>query len=238
MLLSDRNNKFNNNFNKFARDKGVSTTSLDKYSKFQNRMFPKGMTPMVIEERQMNASTISVFDRLMMDKIIFLGTEIDDYVANIINAQLLFLTNETDDDNKDPLWMYINSPGGDVYSGLAIYDTMQAIDSQVNTCVMGVAASMAFILAISGKKLHRYALKHSRLMQHQPWGGPGPVQASDLDLYNKEMQELKVDLLEIIAKHTGQDIAKVREDCDRDYWMTAKRAKDYGAIDKILLKTR
>ena len=238
MLLSD-----NKNFHKFARANRVGATSLDKYTKYQDSLFPgrvipKGMSPMVIEERSLNISTISVFDRLMMDKIIFLGTEIDDYVANIINAQLLYLSNETEADDKEPISMYINSPGGDVYSGLAVYDTMQAIDVPPTTCVMGVAASMAFILAIAGRKKHRYALKHSRLMCHQPWGGPGAVQATDLDIYNKEMQELKVDLLNLIAKHTGQDIAKVKEDCERDYWMTTDRAIDYGAIDKKMLKTR
>lgn len=221
-------------FKKFANDKKISSLSLDSYKRYIQK---KGMTPMVISESQLNASTISVFDRLMMDRIIFLGEEIDDFIANIINAQLLFLEQEQRDDT-DEIDMYINSPGGDCYSGLAIYDTMQIINAPVYTYVMGMAASMAFILAISGEKKHRYALKHSRLMMHQPWGGPGAVQATDLDIYNKEMQELKDDMITIISKHTGQDKEKVKNDAERDFWFTAKRAEEYGAIDKIVTKLK
>lgn len=219
------------NFSKFAKSNRINTIALEQYKR---SIKPKSMTPMVIEQSTLNASTISVFDRLMMDKIIFLGEEIDDTIANIINAQLLFL--ESEEENKEPIWLYINSPGGDCYSGLAIYDTMQMIKAPVYTCVMGLAASMAYVLSISGEKKHRYALPHSRLMMHQPWGGPGAVQATDLEIYNVEMQELKTDLIDIIATHTKKDKETVRTDAERDMWFTAKRAVEYGAIDKILTK--
>lgn len=230
------------NFSKYARSKGVNSLALHQYMQSKNSInltkpnisLPIGMTPMVIETNQLNTSTISVFDRLMMDRIIFLGEAIDDFVANVINAQLLFLSSE--EDNNEAIWTYINSPGGECYSSLAIYDTMQIISSDVYTCTMGLAASMGFVLAISGKKGHRYALKHSRLMQHQPWQGGGGGMASDVEIGNRELQGLKSDLLNIISLHTGQDIAKVKEDCDRDYWMTTAKAIEYGAIDKILLK--
>lgn len=224
-------------FEKFAKDKNISSLALHQFKQYQNRsLYPiKGMTPMIIEERQMNISPISVFDRLMMDKIIFLGEEIDDFIANIINAQLLFLDNEQEN-NSEPIWIYINSPGGDVYSGLAIYDTIQALGSNVSTCVMGMAASMAFILAISGKKKHRYALKHSRLMMHQPWQMGGGGQATDIEIANIEMQGLKKDMLDIISKHTGQPLEKIQHDAERDYWLKGQTAIDYGAIDKILTK--
>jgi len=229
----------NSNFTKFAKSTGINSMSLHQYQNainLQKRsiMKPLSMTPMVIEQSQLNASTISVFDRLMMDKIIFLGEEIDDFIANIINAQLLFLENE--ESNEEPIWLYINSPGGDCYSGLAIYDTMQMIKAPVYTCVMGLAASMAYVLSISGEKKHRYALKHSRLMMHQPLGGVPYSQATDIHIYNQEMQDVKQDLIEIISLHTKQTIDKVTIDCDRDYWFTAKRAVEYGAIDKILTK--
>jgi ATP-dependent Clp protease protease subunit len=218
-----------NNFDKFSKNLISSTTLLDfKNHRQLNR--PKSFTPMIIEERQMNASTISVFDRLMMDRIIFLGEEIDDCVANIINAQLLYLDNE----NSEPIWLYINSPGGEVYSGLAIYDTMQAIKTPVHTCVMGLAASMAFVLGVAGEKKHRFALKHSRLMQHQPLGGIGFSQATDIEIYNTEMQNIKNDLIGIISHHTKQDKDIVRQHCERDNWMTAAQAVEYNAIDKII----
>jgi len=228
-----------NDFQKFARDKKVSSVSLDKFKKSSvSRFSPIASgTPMVIEERQLNISAISVFDRLMMDRIIFLGEEIDDYIANVINAQLLFL--DTDGDNQDePISLYINSPGGDCYSGLAIYDTVMAIKAPVHTFTMGLAASMAYILAISGEKKHRYALKHSRLMQHQPWQGGGGGQATDVEIQNTEIQSLKYDMIKIISKHTGQPEEKVKLDSERDYWMNSEKAKEYGAIDKILVKTR
>lgn len=220
-----------NNFDKFAKSNRINPNVLDHYKR---SIRPKNMTPMVIEQSQMNASTISVFDRLMMDKIIFLGEEIDDVIANIINAQLLFLENEENSD--EPIWLYLNSPGGDVYSGLAIYDTMQMIKSPVYTCVMGLAASMAYVLSVSGEKKHRYALPHSRLMMHQPLGGVPYSQATDIAIYNEEMQEVKSDIIEIISLHTKQPIEKVRLDCERDKWLRPKQALEYGAIDKILTK--
>lgn len=220
------------NFDKFAKNR-ISSTSLHKFKQHRQKMTPMGLTPMIIEERQLNASTISVFDRLMMDRIIFLGEEIDDFVANVINAQLLYLDNE---DDSQPIWLYINSPGGEVYSGLAIYDTMQAIKTPVYTCVMGLAASMAFVLSVSGEKKHRYALTHSRLMQHQPLGGISFSQATEIEIYNIEMQKIKNDIVKIISNHTKQPFEKVWQDCERDNWMTAQNALDYGAIDKITTK--
>lgn len=221
-------------FEKFSKDR-INPLTLGK---FKRSMMPKAMTPMVIEHNPLNSSTISVFDRLMMDKIIFLGEEIDDVIANIINAQLLFLDSEGDqeDKDKDPIWLYINSPGGDVYSGLAIYDMMKAIKTPVYTCVMGMAASMAFVLAIAGKKKHRYALAHSRLMMHQPLGGVPYSQATDINIYNTEMQELKEEMIGIMALHTGKDENTIRTDADRDFYLTTKRAIEYGAIDKVLAK--
>lgn len=230
-------NKQINNFSNFAKSNNVNSLAFHQYKKsLQSRsMMPKAMTPMVIENSQMNATAISVFDRLMMERIIFLGEEIDDFVANIINAQLLFL--ESEEETKDePIWLYINSPGGECYSGLAIYDTMQLIKAPVYTCVMGLAASMAFVLSISGEKKHRYALPHSRLMMHQPWGGTGAVQATDMAIANEEMQELKTDLIDIIALHTKKDYDTVKNDAERDKWFTSKRALEYNAIDKILTK--
>ena len=175
------------NFNKYAKSKGIPTTTLNSYQNVMG-LKPYSMTPMILEERSMNTSIISVFDRLMQDRIIFLGEEIDDTIANIINAQLLFLSSE--EDNKEPIWLYINSPGGTVYDGLAIYDMMQMCDSQINTLVLGSACSMAAILAMAGKNKHRYALKHSRIMIHEPWGGTGAVTATDMEIANREMQDL------------------------------------------------
>lgn len=194
----------------------------------------KNYTPMVIEETNENSSIISVFDRLMKDRIIFLGEPIDDFIANTINAQLLFLAAE----NSDPIWLYINSPGGDVYSGLAIYDTIQMIDAPVHTCVMGLAASMAFILAISGEKGYRYALPNSKLMLHQPLSGIDFSQATDIDIHNKELQSIKKDLITIIAENTGLSYAKVKKDVERDYWLKSKDAVEYGAIDEIKTKLK
>lgn len=227
------NSKNSKTFEKFARARGISSLGLHNFSKMTK---PMGMTPMIIEERQLNISAISVFDRLMMDRIIFLGEEIDDFIANIINAQLLFL--DTEEESKDPIWLYINSPGGDCYSGLAIYDTMQAIKAPIHTCVMGMAASMAFILAIAGRAKHRFALKHSRLMMHQPWGGTGSGQATDIEIYNREMQSLKSDMIKIMAQHTGQTEDQIKLDAERDFWLRGEQAKEYGAIDKILLKNK
>lgn len=198
----------------------------------RRRKLPKGFTPMIVEETDLNANSISVFDKLMQERIIFLGEEIDDYIANTINAQLLYLSSESD----EPIWLYINSPGGSVYSGLAIYDTIQMIDAPVYTCVMGLAASMAFILAISGETGHRYALPNSKLMLHQPLGGIDYAQATDIAIHNEEIQELKKDLNVIIAEHTGQPLSKVKKLSERDTWMKASEALAFGAIDHVRSK--
>lgn len=215
------------NFTKFAKERRVQQSQI-------NKTFGYTTSPMVIEERQLNASTISVFDRLMMDRIIFLGEEIDDFVANIINAQLLYLDNESE--STEPISIYINSPGGSCYSGLAIYDTMQMIKSPVHTYIMGLAASMAFVLACSGEKKHRYSLKHSRGMMHQPLSGISFSQATDIDIFNKEVQSIKQDMAEIISKQTKNDLQKVLTDMDRDCWMKADEMIKYGVIDKIINK--
>ena len=188
------------------------------------------MTPYIIEERQMNVAQMDVFSRLMMDRIMFLGTGIDDNVANIIQAQLLFL--QSTDANRD-IQMYINSPGGSVYAGLGIYDTMQFINPQVATICTGIAASMAAVLLCAGEKGKRSGLKHSRVMIHQPLGG-AQGQASDIEITAREIGKLKKELYDIIAKHSGQKYDKVHSDSDRDYWMKAQEAKKYGMIDEVL----
>ena len=195
-------------------------------------MYPVGLTPNIIEERQMNIAIFDVFSRLMMDRIIFLGTGINDQVANIIQAQLLFL--ESTDSSKD-IQIYINSPGGGVYAGLGIYDTMQLIKPNVATICTGMAASMGAVLLCAGADGKRSALKHSRVMIHQPLGG-AQGQASDIEITAREIQKLKKELYDIIATHSKQTYDKVWEDSDRDYWMTAPEAKAYGMVDEILLR--
>ncbi|MEC7659281.1 MAG: ATP-dependent Clp endopeptidase proteolytic subunit ClpP [Bacteroidota bacterium] len=190
------------------------------------------MTPYIIEERQMNVAQMDVFSRLMMDRIIFLGTAINDSVANIIQAQLLFL--ESTDKTKD-IQIYINSPGGGVYAGLGIYDTMQFIGPDVATICTGIAASMAAVLLCAGANGKRSGLTHSRVMIHQPLGG-AQGQASDIEITAREILKLKKELYEIIAKHSGQKYDKVYEDSDRDYWMKAPEAKKYGMIDEVLVR--
>ncbi|MGB6037709.1 MAG: ATP-dependent Clp endopeptidase proteolytic subunit ClpP [Cryomorphaceae bacterium] len=190
------------------------------------------MTPYIIEERQMNVAQMDVFSRLMMDRIIFLGTGIDDQVANIIQAQLLFL--ESVDPKKD-IQIYLNSPGGSVYAGLGIYDTMQYISPNVATICTGMAASMGAVLLCAGEKGKRTALKHSRVMIHQPLGG-AQGQASDIEITAKEIVKLRKELYDIIANHSGQTYEKVSEDSDRDFWMTADEAKEYGMLDEVLVK--
>ena len=190
------------------------------------------MTPNIIEERQMNIAVMDVFSRLMMDRIIFLGTGIDDYVANIITAQLLFLESM---DAKRDIQIYINSPGGSVYAGLGIYDTMQYIKPDVATICTGCAASMAAVLLCAGKKGKRSALKHSRVMIHQPLGGVSG-QAADIEITAREILKLKDELYKIISKHTGQTFKKVNADSDRDYWMKADEAHKYGMVDEVLNK--
>lgn len=215
-------------FEKFAiKDQGISSTY---YNKIMSSMYPTNLTPNIIEERQMNIAIFDVFSRLMMDRIIFMGTAINDQVANIIQAQLLFL--ESTDSNKD-IQIYINSPGGSVYAGLGIYDTMQFIKPDVATICTGMAASMGAVLLCAGAKGKRSGLPHSRVMIHQPLGG-AQGQASDIEITAREILTLKEELYQIISKHSGQDYDKIYEDSDRDYWMKADKAKEYGMIDEIL----
>ncbi|MEM9650213.1 ATP-dependent Clp endopeptidase proteolytic subunit ClpP [Flagellimonas flava] len=202
------------------------------YDKIVSSMHPVGMTPNIIEERQLNAIAMDVFSRLMMDRIIFLGTGINDQVANIVQAQLLFL--ESADASKD-IQIYINSPGGSVYAGLGIYDTMQFIKPDVATICTGIAASMAAVLLCAGHAGKRSGLTHSRVMIHQPMGG-AQGQASDIEITAREILKLKEELYHVIAKHSGQKFDKVSEDSDRDYWMKADEAKKYGMIDEILVR--
>ena len=219
-------------FEKFAiKDQGISSTY---YNQIMNSMYPVGLTPNIIEERQMNAVAMDVFSRLMMDRIIFMGTGINDQVANIIQAQLLFL--ESTDAAKD-IQIYINSPGGSVYAGLGIYDTMQLIKPDVATICTGMAASMGAVLLCAGAKGKRSGLTHSRVMIHQPLGG-AQGQASDIEITAREIVTLKEELYKIIANHTGQEYEKVYEDSDRDYWMKADKAKEYGMIDEVLSSSK
>lgn len=190
------------------------------------------LTPYILEERQLNVSQMDVFSRLMMDRIIFLGTAIDDQVANIIQAQILYL--DSSDPGKD-ISIYLNTPGGSVYAGLGIYDTMQFVNSDVATICTGMAASMGAVLMVAGAKGKRSALKHSRIMIHQPMGG-AQGQASDMEITVREIQKLKTELYTIIAEHSGNPIEKIEKDSDRDYWMTSEEALNYGMIDKILVK--
>ncbi len=222
---------YGNEFKKFAiQDQGVSSTYYDK---IVSSMFPIGLTPNIIEERQMNIAIFDVFSRLMMDRIIFMGTAINDHVANIIQAQLLFL--ESTDSSKD-IQIYINSPGGGVYAGLGIYDTMQLIKPDVATICTGMAASMGAVLLCAGAKGKRSGLTHSRVMIHQPLGG-AQGQASDIEITTREILALKEELYQIISKHTGQTYDKVYEDSDRDYWMKSDKALKYGMIDEILTRS-
>jgi len=218
-------------FRKFAiKQRGISSLSLHQFES----VHASYISPTIIEERQMNIAQMDVFSRLMMDRIIFLGIAIDDYVANIIQAQLLFL--ESSDPGKD-IQIYFNSPGGSVYAGLGIYDTMQYINCNIATICTGMAASMAAVLMTAGANGKRSALKHSRIMIHQPMGG-AQGQASDIEITAREIMKLKHELYEIIALHSGQPVEKVEKDSDRDYWMTSQEAKDYGMIDEILQKTQ
>jgi ATP-dependent Clp protease protease subunit len=214
-------------FRKYAvKHMGISSARLDKYSATQD------MTRTIIEERQVNFREVDVFSRLMMDRIIFLGTPIDDYIANIIQAQLLFL--ESVDAKKD-IQIYLNTPGGSVHAGLGIYDTMQYISSDIATICTGMAASMGAIILCAGAHGKRTALKHSRILIHQPMGG-AEGQASDIEITAREIQKLKKELYDIISVHSGQTYDKVWKDADRDYWMTSEEAKKYGMIDEVLQK--
>ena len=219
---------YSEEFKKYAiKDQGISSTY---YEKIMSSMYPSSLTPNIIEERQMNIAIFDVFSRLMMDRIIFLGTGISDQVANIVQAQLLFL--ESVDASKD-IQIYINSPGGSVYAGLGIYDTMQFIKPDVATICTGMAASMGAVLLCAGEKGKRSGLTHSRVMIHQPLGG-AQGQASDIEITAREIMTLKEELYNIIASHTGQSYDKVYQDSDRDYWMKSDKALEYGMIDEIL----
>lgn len=216
-------------FKKFATGNHlVNSMVLDDVIKSQNQY----LNPYILEERQLNVTQMDVFSRLMMDRIIFLGTQIDDYTANTLQAQLLYL--DSCDPGKD-ISIYINSPGGSVYAGLGIYDTMQYINSPVATICTGMAASMAAVLLVAGSEGKRSALTHSRVMIHQPMGG-AQGQASDIEITAREIQKLKKELYTIIADHSHTDFDKVWADSDRDYWMTADEAKEYGMIDRVLRK--
>ncbi|MDF1551023.1 MAG: ATP-dependent Clp endopeptidase proteolytic subunit ClpP [Bacteroidales bacterium] len=216
-------------FRKYAtKHFGISSISLDKYEAVYNNY----ISPTIIEERQLNIASMDVFSRLMMDRIIFLGVPIDDYVANIIQAQLLFL--ESTDPSKD-IQIYFNTPGGSVHAGLGIYDTMQYIGPDIATICTGMAASMGAVLLTAGTKGKRSALKHSRIMIHQPMGG-AQGQASDMEITVREIMKLKKELYQIIAHHSGNDVEKVERDSDRDYWMSSDEAKEYGMIDEVLFR--
>lgn len=221
----------NNEFHKYAtRHLGLNSLTLSQYASTAKNY----ISPTIIEERQMNIATMDVFSRLMMDRIIFLGVPIDDYVANIIQAQLLFLESV---DAKRDIQIYLNTPGGSVYAGLGIYDTMQYIKPDVATICTGIAASMGAVLLCAGADGKRTALKHSRVLIHQPMGG-AQGQASDIEITAREIQKLKKELYDIIALHSKQTYKKIWRDSDRDYWMTAEEAKDYGMIDEVLVRTK
>lgn len=216
-------------FKKYAtKHLGISSISLEKYTSVSNNY----ISPTIIEERQLNVAQMDVFSRLMMDRILFLGVPIDDYVANIIQAQLLFL--ESTDPSKD-IQVYMNTPGGSVHAGLGIYDTMQYIRPDIATICTGMAASMGAVLLAAGTAGKRTALTHSRVMIHQPMGG-AQGQAADIEITAREIQKLKKELYDILAAHSGNTFKKIEKDSDRDYWMTAQEAKDYGMIDEVLLR--
>lgn len=222
---------YNDEFRKFAtKHQGISSMAYDKYQS----IYADYISPTIIEERQLNVASMDVFSRLMMDRIIFLGTGINDYVSNIIQAQLLFL--ESVDAKKD-IQIYLNSPGGGVYAGLGIYDTMQYISPDVATICTGMAASMGAVLLCAGAEGKRTALPHSRVMIHQPMGG-AQGQATDIEITHREIQKLKKELYEIISKHSKQPYDKVWADGDRDFWMIAAEAKEYGMIDEVLIREK
>ncbi len=221
----------NNEFRKYAtKHLGMNGLALDKYTDITSNY----ISPSILEERQLNVTQMDVFSRLMMDRIIFLGTQVDDYTANVIQAQLLFL--DSSDPGKD-ISIYLNTPGGSVYAGLGIYDTMQFIGSDVATICTGMAASMGAVLLVAGAEGKRSALKHSRVMIHQPMGG-AQGQASDIEITAREIQKLKKELYTIIADHSKSPFERVEKDSDRDYWMTSQEALEYGMIDKILVNEK
>ena len=218
-------------FKKFATmHLNMNANALDKYMNISSSY----ISPTIIEERQLNVAQMDVFSRLMMDRIIFLVTQVDDYAANVIQAQLLYL--DSAEPGKD-ISIYINSPGGSVYAGLGIYDTMQYIQSDVSTICTGMAASMAAVLLVAGAENKRFALKHSRIMIHQPLGGM-QGQASDMEITVREIQKLKKELYTIIADHSHNPFEKIEKDSDRDFWMTSDEAKEYGMIDQVLTRVK
>ena len=218
-----------NEFKKYAtKHLGMSSTALESYMNITSSY----ISPTIIEERQLNVAQMDVFSRLMMDRIIFLGTQINDYTANVIQAQLLFL--DSSEPGKD-ISIYINSPGGSVYAGYGIYDTMQYISCDISTICTGVAASMASILLVAGTKGKRYALPHSRVMIHQPLGGM-QGQASDMEIAAREIIKVKKELYTILSNHSGQSFETIERDSDRDYWMTASEAEAYGMVDRVLVR--
>ena len=222
-----------NDFLKFATSRGMNSMHVERVMQDGMRApmvaNDSYISPSILEERQLNVTQMDVFSRLMMDRIIFLGTEVNDYTANVIQAQLLYL--DSVDSDKD-ISIYLNTPGGSVYAGLGIYDTMQFVKSRVATICTGMAASMGAVLLVAGEKGMRAALPHSRVMIHQPMGGI-QGQASDIEITAKEILKLKDELYQIIADHSGQAMDKIRQDADRDYWMTAAEALEYGMIDKV-----
>ena len=222
-----------NAFLKFATSRGMNSMHVERVMQDGMRApivaSDSYISPSILEERQLNVTQMDVFSRLMMDRIIFLGTEVNDYTANVIQAQLLYL--DSVDSDKD-ISIYLNTPGGSVYAGLGIYDTMQFVKSRVATICTGMAASMGAVLLVAGEKGMRAALPHSRVMIHQPMGGI-QGQASDIEITAKEILKLKDELYQIIADHSGQAMDKIRQDADRDYWMTAAEALEYGMIDKV-----
>ena len=220
----------NNDFRKYAiKHLGMNGLALDQFATVTNNSY---ISPSILEERQLNVTQMDVFSRLMMDRIIFLGTQVDDYTANVIQAQLLYL--DSSDPGKD-ISIYLNTPGGSVYAGLGIYDTMQFISSDVATICTGMAASMGAVLLVAGEKGKRSALKHSRIMIHQPSGGAEGV-ASDMEINLRQMLKLKSELYQIIADHSGNTFEQIEKDSDRDHWMTSQEALDYGMIDRVLSK--
>jgi ATP-dependent Clp protease, protease subunit len=220
--------KFQNEFEKYAiKHRGISSNTLNDYNKYE----VTNLTPNIIEERPMNVAVMDVYSRLMMDRIIFLGYPINDEVANIVIAQLLFL--DSTDRHRD-IQMYINCPGGSVYSGMGMYDTMQYVSPDISTICIGMAASMGSILLTAGTKGKRTALKHSRIMIHQPTGAIGG-QASDIEITVNEIKKIKKELYDIYATHTGRTLKQIEKDADRDYWLTSDEAKEYGLVDEVLV---
>ena len=222
-----------NDFLRYAVSRGLNSMHVENVMHDAQMSSGYGyINPSILEERQMNVTQMDVFSRLMMDRIIFLGTEVNDYTANVVQAQLLYL--DSADPDKD-ISIYLNSPGGSVYAGLGIYDTMQFVHSEVSTICTGLAASMAAVLLVAGQKGKRAALPHSRIMIHQPMGG-AQGQASDIEITAREILKLKQELYQIIADHSGNTLEKIQKDSDRDYWMTAQEAAQYGMIDKVYNK--